>query len=356
MDDDWFCDEAAQAEGLTQSLKPPATSIQAQRDARGNQGQCQGTASQNQVKERATQKHMALELERQEKAWESWSRKEPSGTPSWATPKPAAEGTLTAAQATRIHARPGRPAKDLQKDIRSAQVATQAAAKAMAQSQEVAARMLAMAKQQAAQTRMMATAGKLLSPCATPRPAKRGASQILGEVSPDAKALPIAATRKRRATAGEANGEDAVGTDKNEKSNSATLAADNKGASLSAQGEESELSNETPPPGESRVLPTTFAGRYKTRDDKLWEQRIEIYNATRHELECKYPGKKFTKLPSAKQQAYWTFLREHQKENCPAGTTFSKTQESLAEAGKAYRAKLIEEAKAKEWDAAEQAP
>ena len=335
MDDDWFSDEAAQAEGRTQSLKPPATSIQANRDApqlSADQGQRQGTAPQDRI---------SLEQEREAKAWESWS-KQPSKIPSWATPKPAAEGTLTAAQAGRIHAGPGRPSKDMLKDLRGAKVATQAAAKAL----------LALAKQQAAQTKMMAAAGKLFERCATPSPVKRRASdsQIPEGLSPDATVLPIAAAHKRRATGRR--------THAGEKSNPATRAADNKGDSLSVQGEESEPSPEARLAGESSGQPTeprTFAGRYKTGDDKVWSQRIDIYNLARKELEKMYPGKKITKLPSANQQDYWAFLRQHQKKNCPPGTKFSQASESLAEAGKAYHAKLIEEAKAEGWEAAEQA-
>ena len=339
MDDDWFSDEAAQAEGRTQSLKPPATSIQANRDApqlSADQGQRQGTAPQDRI---------SLEQEREAKAWESWS-KQPSKIPSWATPKPAAEGTLKAAQAGRIHAGPGRPSKDMLKDLRGAKVATQAAAKALAESQEVAARMLALAKQQAAQTKVMATAGKLFKPCATPSPVKRRASdsQIPEGLSPDATALPIAAAHKRRATGQK--------THADEKSNPATRAADNKGDNKSEPSPEARLA------GESSGQPTeprTFAGRYRAADDKVWCQHIDIYNETRKELEKMYPGKKITKLPSANQQDYWAFLRQHQKKNCPPGTKFSQASESLAEAGKAYRAKLIEEAKAEGWEAAEQA-
>ena len=347
MDDDCFGDEAAQAEGLTQSLNPPAKSIQANRDAprlSADQGRRQGTASQDRIS-------FALEQEREAKAWESWS-KQPSKIPSWATPMPAAEGTVTAAQAGRIHAGPGRPSKDMLKDLRGAKVATQAAAKALAESREVAARMLALAKQQAAQTKMMAAAGKLFKPCATPSPVKRRASdsQIPEGLSPDATVLPIAAAHKRRATGRR--------THAGEKSNPATRAADNKGDSLSVQGEESEPSPEARLAGESSGQPTeprTFAGRYRTGGDKMWSQRIDIYNLARKELEKMYPGKKITKLPSANQQDYWAFLRQHQKKNCPPGTKFSQASESLAEAGKAYHAKLIEEAKAEGWEAAEQA-
>ena len=87
----------------------------------------------------------------------------------------------------------------------------------------------------------------------------------------------------------------------------------------------------------------------------MWSQRIDIYNFARKDLEKMYPGKRIRGLPSAKQQDYWNFLRQHQRNNCPPGTEFSQASASLVEAGKAYRAKLIEEAKAEAWEPAEQA-
>ena len=78
----------------------------------------------------------------------------------------------------------------------------------------------------------------------------------------------------------------------------------------------------------------------------VWKTKVDNYWQTRNEIAANYPGKAHMKLPSLAQEKYWAFTREFMKANCEKGCSKAKMKKGLADASRAYKAKLIIEAEA----------
>ena len=95
----------------------------------------------------------------------------------------------------------------------------------------------------------------------------------------------------------------------------------------------------------------TFAGRRPPdqerpqSDHELWSLRVNMYWATREEVHNAFKDTNL-RLVSATQQKYWEFTRDYMKEHIlDYRGKEHPTRECLTAAAKAYRAKLVEEAK-----------